>query len=230
MKRLLISSRIEFLDNAWKYFVNENYVQAFHLHGVECQGALNIIDSDALASAYDGLLICGGYDVDPRLYQAPKHEKTVLYERAVDQDDLCLLDSFVKVGKPILGICRGLQLINVYFGGTLCQHFEAQSHEESEHLHRIRTAPGSRMAALFGENAIVNSYHHQCVDKVGAHLQIGASAADGRVEALEHDSLPIIAVQWHPERLDKEPLIPYFAHLLDDKRAISPSPNEAASN
>ncbi len=229
MKRLLVSSRIEFLDNAWKYFVNEAYVQAFHRHHVECQGALNLIDPDGLAMEYDGLLICGGYDVDPKLYQREKHEKTELYTHEVDQDDLRLLDSFIKRKKPILGICRGLQIINVYFGGTLCQHFEANEHEESAHMHMIHTVKGSRMASLLKDTAIVNSFHHQCVEILGAHLQVSAVAMDGRIEAFEHETLPLLAVQWHPERLEQEPVIPYFSQLLDDGRASCQCPSEAAS-
>ncbi len=214
MKRLLMSSRIEYLDQAWKYFVNETYVQVFDAQQVECHCVLNIKDAKALANAYDGLLLCGGYDIEPSLYQESRHPKTITYDRGVDRDDFLLMEQFIQARKPILGICRGLQLINVYFNGTLTQHFEAETHEESKHCHRISTIQNTKAAQLYGDSTTVNSFHHQCVNQIGDHLIIGAKANDGRIEALEHDSLPIIGVQWHPERLSDDPIIPYFASLL----------------
>ncbi len=214
MKQLLMSARIEWLDQAWKYFVNEAYVNAFAQCDIECSAALSVLDSDALVANYDGLLLCGGYDIDPSYYQAKAHPKTQTYERNVDDDDFRLLDSFVRAKKPILGICRGLQLINVYFHGTLCQHFEAQSHELTPHSHSIHCAANSTIQQLLGKAAIVNSYHHQCADQIGEDLCVSAVAQDGRVEALEHTKLPILSVQWHPERMEQDPIIPYFAQLL----------------
>ena len=103
---------------------------------------------------------------------------------------------------PVLGICRGLQTVNVFFGGTLCQDIPGHAAQNgADRLHRIRTSP-SPLRGLCGENCVVNSAHHQAVDRLGAGLEAVQWTADGVVEALCHQTLPVWAVQWHPERLE----------------------------
>ena len=101
----------------------------------------------------------------------------------------------------MFGICRGLQVIDVFFGGTLFQHLAtAYVHENT--IHTIITSEDGWLRPLLGETVPVNSYHHQAIRTLGAGLRVTAvSDADGVIEAVEHDSLPVRAVQWHPERM-----------------------------
>ena len=115
-----------------------------------------------------------------------------------------LLDRFTAAGKPILGICRGMQSINIFFGGTLCQDIPGHGQINGEdRIHPVFSAPGI-FAALWGNNerdCIVNSAHHQVIDRPGDGLRVEQWAADGVAEALRHTRFPIWGVQWHPERL-----------------------------
>ena len=116
-----------------------------------------------------------------------------------DWAELTLLEEFTSRERPVLGICRGLQGINVFFGGTLCQDLPGHRAVNGiDRLHRVRTAPAFRDALPEG---IVNSSHHQAVDRLGKGLVAVQWAPDGTVEALCHQELPVWAVQWHPERL-----------------------------
>ena len=112
-----------------------------------------------------------------------------------------LLAHFLSRKKPILGVCRGMQVINVFFGGDLVQDWPGHSAADgADRLHAIKTAP-SRLRALYGTHCIVNSSHHQVVGQLGDHLEPLQWADDGAVEALRHRTLPVWGVQWHPERL-----------------------------
>ena len=129
------------------------------------------------------------------------------------------------MGKPILGICRGHQVLNVYFGGTLTQHIEGHRASEGTCFHASETEENSIMRRLFGKTLTVNSIHHQAVNAVGDGFLVTQRSADGTVEAIEHKSMPIIGVQWHPERMclankqgnsvDSMPLFEYFAALIN---------------
>ena len=118
-----------------------------------------------------------------------------------DTGELFLLEQFIMEKKPVLGICRGLQVLNVFFGGTLIQDLPGHSQAAGrDRLHRVRTAP-SPLQDLFGETLVVNSAHHQAADRLGQGLRAVQWAIDGTVEAVIHQSLPVWGVQWHPERL-----------------------------
>ena len=118
-----------------------------------------------------------------------------------DEAELRLLQDFTAAGKPVLGVCRGLQVINVFFGGTLVQDIPGHAAwSEGDRLHGTRAAP-SPLRPLLGEGLAVNSAHHQAADRLGAGLRAVQWAEDGVAEALCHARLPVWAVQWHPERL-----------------------------
>lgn len=162
--------------------------------------------SEFKAEAYDGLLIPGGGDINPRRYGQENRGSTMIID-ALDELQFAVLDDFVKSGKPILGICRGHQVINVYFGGTLIQHLptafrHSRELDEPDKVHQCIAEENSWLAKLYGTEFFHNSAHHQAVDRPGEGLVIDSHCLeDGTVEAMHHSSLPIYSVQWHPERM-----------------------------
>ena len=171
----------------------ENYRRA-----VEAAGGQAVFGAGA--EDCDALLLAGGGDLEPWRYgQEDRGSRGLDPQR--DQEELALLERFAAAGKPVLGVCRGLQTINVCFGGTLLQDIPDHSAVEGkDRLHAVRTAP-SVFRELYGPSLTVNSAHHQAVDRLGAGLLAVQWSEDGIVEALVHQSLPVWAVQWHPERL-----------------------------
>ncbi|QQE78614.1 gamma-glutamyl-gamma-aminobutyrate hydrolase family protein [Alicyclobacillus sp. SO9] len=170
----------------------------------------------ALGSKLDGVILGGGEDPDPALYkQSPKAGLgTVIVER--DELELQLVNDMVTHGKPIFGICRGIQLLNVAFGGSLWQDLRLhwpgkilhQQRGARNYLsHKLRIQEGSRVSAAMGgiRNWRCNSFHHQAVDKVAPELRAVAWDDEGLIEAVEHPEYPfVVGVQWHPENLWKE--------------------------
>ncbi|MER5719190.1 gamma-glutamyl-gamma-aminobutyrate hydrolase family protein [Streptomyces sp. NPDC002132] len=150
----------------------------------------------------DGLVIAGGPDVDPVHYGAERSPRCGPPAPRRDAWELALIHAALAAGTPLLGICRGMQLLNVAVGGTLVQHLDG--HAETVGVfgeHPVKPVPGTRYAALVPEETTVPTFHHQAVDRLGADLIPSAHAADGTVEAVE---LPpsrgwVLGVQWHPE-------------------------------
>lgn len=153
---------------------------------------------------FAGLLLSGGGDVDPALY-GQENKACFGVDRARDEAERKLIEAYVRAGKPILGICRGHQVLNVYFGGSLIQHLPgAEAHvptREGDAAHETRAAAPSFPAQLYGERFWVNSAHHQGIDRLAPELEAVQWAPDGVIEACRHRSLPIWSVQWHPERM-----------------------------
>ncbi|WP_086559992.1 gamma-glutamyl-gamma-aminobutyrate hydrolase family protein [Streptomyces africanus] len=149
-----------------------------------------------------GLVIAGGPDVEPVRYGAEPHPRTGPPARERDAWELALIDAALTARVPLLGICRGMQLLNVALGGTLVQHLDG--HAEVVGVfgsHAVKPVPGSLYAAVVPEETSVPSYHHQAVDRLGEGLVPSAYADDGTVEALELPSGRgwVLGVQWHPE-------------------------------
>ena len=180
--------------------------------------------AEELAALCDGLLLSGGMDLDPALYGETILNDTVQIHRERDDFELLLFRAFLDAGKPIFGICRGCQLINVALGGTLYQDLVAQKglvHFDPDLRHEICTEEGSLLRRLFGERFLTNSTHHQSVKTAADGLRITARSPEGIVEALEHESRPIFATQFHPERLigilwdDRTPdFLPLMEHFI----------------
>ena len=168
-----------------------NYLAALALLG------LSAADTPETA---DALLLTGGGDIHPRFYAQPiVHAADI--DEARDLRELALTRAFAARSTPIFGICRGLQVINVALGGTLRQHIDGHSQLEGiDRLHETHT-DDALLRSLYGTRFTANSAHHQGVDRLGANLHAVQWADDGTVEALRHKTLPIFAVQWHPERL-----------------------------
>ena len=156
--------------------------------------------SEGQAARWDALLLPGGGDLEPWRYgQADAASRNLEPER--DEAELRLLQDFTAAGKPVLGVCRGLQAVNVFFGGTLAQDVPGHgAWAGGDRTHGVRSAP-SPLGDLLGGRGAVNSAHHQAADRLGSGLRAAQWAEDGVVEALFHERLPVWAVQWHPERL-----------------------------
>lgn len=158
------------------------------------------------AEQYDGLLLPGGGDINPSLYGEANHG-SVMIQDELDDLQLKLLSSFLELKKPVLGICRGMQLLNVFFGGSLFQNLDTafrhtRKQDESDQVHDSVAGKDSWIGSIYGEHFFHNSAHHQGVRELGEGLSVDSrSAADGVVEATHHVSLPVYAVQWHPERM-----------------------------
>lgn len=145
------------------------------------------------------LLLPGGGDMEPWRYgQVNTASRNLEPDR--DAAELALLEFFTTQKKPVLGICRGHQTINAFFGGTLIQDLPGHNAANGiDRLHFVKSAP-SLLRTLYGEQSIVNSAHHQAVDRLGSGLQAMQWAPDGTVEALQHRVLSVWGIQWHPER------------------------------
>ncbi|MCT9141276.1 gamma-glutamyl-gamma-aminobutyrate hydrolase family protein [Streptomyces violarus] len=158
-----------------------------------------------IVTRLDGLVIAGGPDVEPVRYGAEREPRTGPPARERDAWELALIDAALAAGVPLLGICRGMQLLNVALGGTLVQHIEG--HAEVVGVfggHAVKPVPGSLYGGVVPEETFVPTYHHQAVDRLGEGLVPSAHAADGTIEALELPTHPgwVLGVQWHPEMGD----------------------------
>ena len=157
-----------------------------------------------ISTDYDGLILCGGNDIEPKYYQQ-EFNGAVNIDAQRDTIEFALLKAFADAGKPILGICRGHQLINVYFGGSLHQDIpENHLHTNKQDLyitHNVIAKENSVVYKLYGPSFTVNSSHHQAIDRLGDNLHATACWNEQYIEAIEHCYLPIYGVQWHPERM-----------------------------
>jgi len=196
--------------------VRASFLPAVYFHGITAVGGVAVLlppqpvnpaIAERVLDGLDGLLITGGKDVDPAAYGHEPHPETDQPGRQRDAWEFALLDAALRRKLPVLGICRGTQVLNVALGGTLHQHLPDVighgGHRAGNAVFNtlpVRTVPGTRLAALVGESVDAKCYHHQAVAEVAKGLTVSARDADGVVEALE---LPgdgfVLAVQWHPE-------------------------------
>lgn len=185
---------------------------------------------EELAERMDGLLLSGGGDLAPEYFGEKTRFGNLRIDNVRDAFEIPLARAFLMRGKPVLGICRGIQLLNVVFGGTLYQDLPAEKgvvHSGDTLIHEITSRRDSVLGRLFGERFPVNSLHHQAVRVLGKNLRETATSLDGIVEAFEHESLPVLGCQFHPERIscltgerntpDFLPLFQHFVALCRDR-------------
>jgi gamma-glutamyl-gamma-aminobutyrate hydrolase PuuD len=231
---------LQYLEESIAHWVMSRDVLVFMIPTVGHQGMLhpsNIRLRD-YAKNLDGLLLQGGADVSPQSYAEQATSPEWPGDRVRDMYELELLHEFIESGKPVLGVCRGCQLINVAFGGTLYQDIATDvptagahvNEHYDQHRHGIHFPDGSTLANMFPgrRDAIVNSIHHQAVKTLGRDLNIEAvSAADGIIEAVRYRRAPfVMGVQWHPEfhraggpeLLDCTPLLDTFLRVARETR------------
>jgi putative glutamine amidotransferase len=183
----------------------------------------------------DGLVLSGGGDIDPARYGAEPAPETAKVRAERDAAELAMLAKALSLGLPVLGICRGMQLINVARGGSLHQHLpNVVGHNEhlpspgSFGMHDVTITAGTRLAGIVGRpdqlSVAVPTHHHQAVDRLGEGVSATAWAADGTVEAIELDSREhgfVLAVQWHPEAGDDLSLFRAVAIAAADRMAAA---------
>lgn len=223
---ICISTDADSKSDPKKRVLNNNLVYA---RAVEAADGIPLAGSECcveeMAELCDGLLLSGGADVDPDLYGEEPLNDTVKPDPLRSAFEAPLFRAFLARKKPILGICRGCQVINVMLGGTLYQDLTSQLgfvHSNGEIRHPLFAEEGSVLAQLFGREFRVNSTHHQAVKDLAPGLHVTGRSIEGIVEAFEHDTLPILATQFHPERLtgalwdDRTPdFAPYFRHFIE---------------
>jgi putative glutamine amidotransferase len=215
--------------------VNASFLPAVYIEGVNLGGGSAVLlppqpvdaaVAERVLTGVDGLIVTGGRDVGPASYGQLRHSATDEPAGERDAWEFALLEVALRRGMPVLGICRGAQVLNVALGGTLHQHLPDvlghTRHQQGNAVFSTSTVhivPGTRLAGLIGESSDAQCYHHQAIDRLGDGLIISAQdTTDGVVEAVEKDpALPgnqfLVAVQWHPEeRLDDVRL---FAGLVD---------------
>lgn len=223
--RLLTPSRS--VESGKSLGIHKEYYTMFKKGDIE----LIIITSSSdktyqsLLEVCDGLLLTGGNDVNPKYYNQPLHSTTHLEDSYIEYMEFKLLTLFNHAKKPIIGICRGIQTINVFFNGTLLQdinsqyfHSNVKTHQQINrdgYSHYIEIQPDTKLSKFITNKVLVNSFHHQNIDHLAPGFTITAYSEDGLIEGIEKGN--IVAFQWHPEITNdatQEQIVAYIKSLF----------------
>jgi putative glutamine amidotransferase len=198
--------------------VPANYIRALHRAGgqeaILFPERIEVDEARRRLSPADGVLLIGGADVDPAYYGEEPHPECYGVNPDVDAFEMAISRAAVEMGKPLLAICRGIQVLNVAFGGSLDQHITGRDGlighgipGVAPEMHLVRLEPGSRVAKAMGvDEASVSSSHHQALARLGEGLLPVGRTGDGIVEAVEREDGWVLGVEWHPERTaDEDP-------------------------
>lgn len=204
-----------------------------YVRAVEAAGGCPLLippsddDVPELVAALDGIVFSGGADIDPDSYGASRHPETVGTRPERDRFETALMEGGLSAGVPVLGVCRGMQLLNVVRGGDLIQHLPDAGNDRASHRrqagvfarHEVTVDPDSNLYRILGDRALVASHHHQAPGALGRDLAVAATAPDGTVEALEDRGAPFaMGVLWHPEEGEDRAL---FEELVQRARSYS---------
>lgn len=196
------------LEGSEKCYCNYSYMHWLHKNNISTILISDLNHIDLIVKICDILILPGGYDVDP-VFSGLQMDQDYPYYQDVDILDFVLLSAFHHHHKPVLGICRGMQIMNLYFKGSL--HYNIHNHISTSHP--IVFTNQSILKPFYPKKVKVNSYHHQAIDTISPFLQIEAIANDGIVEAISYEDY-MIGLQWHPELMDNDPILLYFEQVL----------------
>ena len=210
---IALSCRDRMVNNTEGYYAQQSYMNALDAVDANYIAIVPTKDQnyDYVAQMCDGLLVCGGADIDAKYFNEENHESVSLVKENIDIMDFKLVEAFLKVKKPILGICRGHQVLNVYYGGSLIQDIPSQYETNLVHSQKEARNIGTHFVTctcdseigVKGQKMAVNTFHHQAVKDLGKTLNVTAIGEDGIVEAIENED--VVGVQWHPEcMIDEE--------------------------
>ena len=212
-----------------RIYVNKDYVDAVNKAGGVPLLLPPVEDAETVCRYVrlcDGFILSGGGDINPALYGEIPHPKLEEFHSTLDRAQWLLTQEILRADKPLLAVCRGVQLLNVVQGGSLWQDVSAIDHPVMLHsqfsprgdlFHPVDIAQDSILHRLFGDKLVVNSFHHQCLKDPGKGLEITATAPDGIIEAVEMpDHRFVIGIQWHPEMLltASDTMLPLFRQLM----------------
>lgn len=219
-KLIGVTPRLLTEDGVEKEFVNTTYVNAMNSIGFNVvMLTLKNPNPTEVFELCDGFLVTGGSDIDPKWFGEENTGKSKDIDLDMDLLDKQVVEYAVKSKKPMMGICRGIQSINAFMGGTLYQDI-GNDHRNKKYDHEVHTIKNRLLD--FDENIIVNSYHHQAVKDVAPNMQAIAWHKDGTIEAIIHNELPIIATQWHPEKIPNDKVSKYifqrFKELVENNK------------
>lgn len=221
MKKILLTSHHNEAEIEKVFDLPSVVVQDYKVYPFHAEGAVPVVvpalafskeELRSMVKMVDLVVLTGGDDVNTQRYGEEIRYPTVQLYSCRDDIEFGLLEAAIAENKPVFGICRGLQVINVFFGGSLHQNLHHdvpgtfdhnQPKEDIEKLlHMVSIMPDSFLSRIFPDTheIMVNSFHNQSVKQLGEGLRISAQSSDGIIEAIEHKTYPIYAVQWHPEK------------------------------
>ncbi|HTX27686.1 MAG TPA: gamma-glutamyl-gamma-aminobutyrate hydrolase family protein [Streptosporangiaceae bacterium] len=243
MGRPLIGITGELEAARWRNWIREAVISPVsYTRAVERAGGTPVVLPPVPASSVptliarlDGLLVAGGRDVDPSLYDEAPHDQTDQPDHRRDRFELIMIRAAIDADLPFLAICRGMQVLNVARGGTLIQHLPDRLGNESHRpdpvritTHDVQISPGSKLGGLLGVSSAVPTAHHQAINRLGAGLTTVAWTEDKTIEAVElQDHRFGIGVQWHPEEGDDARIFEALVEAAKTAPVPQPSPAPA---